>query len=104
MIKYQDEQIETSRQNVNNNDKIPINEITTTEIKKPETKGIINVRIVKNPKDTNVTNNDIKREAGIIIKPKLQKILRLRNLLEVILQTWKLQTTLGETYYSHLEM
>ena len=66
--------LQYKEKNVNNNDKISIDEVTTTDVRKPKTKGIkikeiIDVRIVKNPEDTDVTNDDIRKEAGIVIKP-----------------------------------
>ena len=70
--------LQYKEKNVNNNDKISIDEVTTTDVRKPKTKRnkikeIIDVRIVKNPEDTDVTNDDIRKEAGIVIKPNYKR-------------------------------
>ena len=74
--------LQYKEKNVNNNDKISIDEVTTTDVRKPneetetkrnKIKEIIDVRIVKNPEDTDVTNDDIRKEAGIVIKPSYKR-------------------------------
>ena len=74
--------LQYKEKNVNNNDKISIDEVTTTDVRKPneetetkrnKIKEIIDVRIVKNPEDTDVTNDDIRKEAGIVIKTNYKR-------------------------------